>query len=72
MTSEYFPYTKKQAIDIVARYFGTTKKQAEEYCERLLDFNYKYSTGKVKPIASDIAEMENELAYEAHCNFYND
>ena len=67
--SIYYPYTKKEATDIVARYFGITKVAAKKYLEK--DSAYRYGKN-MQPVGSVIASMEVELNTEAAKSFYED
>lgn len=68
MTSVYYPYTKKQAIDIVSRYAGISKVAAKKQVEK--DAAYFY--GKLETIGHIYVEMENFLKDQAKKAFYED
>lgn len=67
--SIYYPYTKKEATDIVARYFGCAKKKANEYLEKEVAYRY----GKnMRPVGEIVVSMEVDLQEEAKKSFYED
>ena len=61
MESIYYPYTKVQAIDITARYYGISKSEAKRQLEK--DNAYQ---------GERISLMEQGLKAEAVASFYND
>ena len=67
--SIYWPYTKKGATDIVARYFGCTKKKAKEYLEK--EVSYRYGKN-MRPVGELIASMEVDIKEQARKSFYED
>lgn len=69
MESIYYPYTKKQAIDITARYYGMTKTEAKKALEK--DVAYRYGK-EMKPIGETIAAMDVGLKDQAKKAFYED
>lgn len=68
-TSVYWPYTKKEATDIVARYFGITKAEARKYLEK--ESLYRYGK-QMRPIGELVASMEVSIKEEARKAFYED
>ena len=74
MESIYFPYTKKESVNIVRQYFGYTKKQAEEYLDHTIDFADKYVPWPDcnSYVGRTVAALENGLIDRAKFSFYND
>jgi len=69
MESIYYPYTKKQAIEITSRYFGISKTEARLHLEK--DVAYRYGK-KMKPIGERISAMDCGLKEQAKLAFYED
>lgn len=69
MESIYYPYTKKQAIDIVAQYYGMSKVMAKAELEK--DVAYRYGKN-MKPVGERITEMDTYLKDQAKKSFYED
>ena len=74
MNNVYTPYTKKECIDITARYFGITKKKAGEYIDRLVDFEDKYCPYEryIGAVGRTVAEMEIGLKGNSKLAFLED
>ena len=68
MESTFYPYTKKQAIDISAIYNGVTKTEAKKLVEK--DSAYAY--GKQIDLGKIYAEMDNYNRNQAKKAFYED
>ena len=69
MESIYYPYTKKQAIDIMAQYYGISKAMAKAELEK--DVAYRYGKN-MKPVGECIASMDTYLKDQAKRSFYED
>ena len=67
--SIYYPYRKKEAIDVVSRYFGCTKKKAQEYLEK--EAAYRYAR-QMRTVGELVVSMEVDLKEEAKKAFYED
>ena len=68
-SSIYYPYTKKEATDIVARYFNCTKKKAKEYLEKEVAYRYGKS---MQTVGLLVSSMDADLTEEAKKAFYED
>lgn len=69
MESIYYPYTKKEAINILAQYYGMTKVMAKTELEK--DIAYRYGKN-MRAISERIAEMDTYLKEQAKRSFYED
>ena len=69
MDTIFWPYTQKEAFDIVSRYKGISKKQAQEYLDKIEAVNYGRYDNNIPEL---LASMENYLNDQAKKSFYED